>query len=170
MNASTPRQQQAYEAIHQLRLFEKLAHYTPVLCGTFPIGIDIEGSDLDIIMEAAQLEVFEQEVREMYGGMRRFRLKTKVIREQSVVKANFFYAGFEFELFAQHKPVVEQYAYLHMMIEKQVLEKMPAMREKVMMLKESGYKTEPAFCKVLGLRGDPYEALLAFGRREGMIE
>ncbi|MNO76159.1 hypothetical protein D3C76_672280 [compost metagenome] len=33
-------------------------------------------------------------------------------------------------------------------------------RERIILLKTSGWKTEPAFAKALGLEGDPYEALL----------
>jgi hypothetical protein len=36
------------------------------------------------------------------------------------------------------------------------------LREKVINLKLSGLKTEPAFCQVLGIAGDPYEELLKF--------
>jgi len=42
------RQKRAYEVLLKYKIFEKLSNYSPVLAGTFPIEIDVEGSDLDI--------------------------------------------------------------------------------------------------------------------------
>ncbi|TYS69311.1 DUF4269 domain-containing protein [Sutcliffiella horikoshii] len=39
-----------------------------------------------------------------------------------------------------------------------------------MSLKQQGYKTEPAFCKLLNISGDPYEGLLLFGVGEGIVQ
>ena len=44
----------------------------------------------------------------------------------------------------------------HLIIEEQGEE----FREQVIKLKLQGYKTEPAFAKLLGLKGDPYVAML----------
>ncbi|PTT32500.1 DUF4269 domain-containing protein, partial [Chryseobacterium sp. HMWF028] len=40
------RQGRAYEVLTKYNVFEKLSNYSPVLAGTIPIEIDIEGSDL----------------------------------------------------------------------------------------------------------------------------
>jgi hypothetical protein len=45
------RQKKAYEVLLKYKIFEKLSNYSPLLAGTVPIEIDIEGSDLDIICE-----------------------------------------------------------------------------------------------------------------------
>jgi hypothetical protein len=45
------KQRRAYEVLTKHKLFEKLKYYPPILAGTIPIEIDIEGSDLDIICE-----------------------------------------------------------------------------------------------------------------------
>lgn len=169
MNMGTEKQQNAYAAIMELDILNDLSTYTPVLCGTLPIGIDISSSDLDIIMEVHELELFEELIRTIYNKKDGFTIKRKMINGKEVVKANFAYSGFEFELFGQAQPVHKQRAYLHMMIEHELLQKYPALKEKVIHLKEQGYKTEPAFCKVFGIMGDPYEGLIRFGIEEGMI-
>ena len=43
------------------------------------------------------------------------------------------------------------------------------MKEEIVSLKKQGYKTEPAFCKVLGLKGDPYHSLIQYGKVKRFI-
>lgn len=160
----------AYKTISHLGIMDHLSKYNPILCGTFPLGIDIEGSDLDIIMDVADFSLFVERVETLYGEKEKFNIKKLINRGSSVVKINFIFEGFEFELFAQSKPVKEQYAYLHMVIENTLLEQFPYIRAEVIQLKKEGVKTEPAFCKVLGIHGeDPYESLLHYGRRMGIV-
>ncbi|MBB6452333.1 hypothetical protein HNQ94_000778 [Salirhabdus euzebyi] len=163
------KQRLAYNAIRGLRIIEYLKEYTPILCGTLPIGIDLEGSDLDIIMRVVDFDQFEDKVKSLYRQEENFKLKRRVIREIPVIKANFIYGGFEFELFGQPKPVHEQFAYLHMIIENHILKENPHIREEILNYKNRGYKTEAAFCKVLKLKGDPYIELLQYGRNLGII-
>ncbi|MEI5909363.1 DUF4269 domain-containing protein [Bacillus spongiae] len=170
MQKGSMTQQRAYRVIKQLDIFTKLSSYTPILCGTLPIGIDIEGSDLDIIMNVQRLDDFERQIHSLYHHHNEFRLKRTVIRGKEIVKANFIYQQLEFELFGQAQPVHQQYAYLHMMIEEALLKKIPYLKENVMTLKKQGYKTEPAFCKILGITGDPYTELIQFGISEGIIK
>ncbi|TQR17544.1 DUF4269 domain-containing protein [Psychrobacillus vulpis] len=164
------KQSRAFSVISDLGIMDDLSEYHPTLCGTLPLGIDIEGSDLDIIMEVANFNQFEKKVKTLYGDQENFILKKLIIRDFPVIKANFIYKEFEFELFGQQQPVNRQYAYLHMIIENVILEQLPLIKEEVIRLKEQGYKTEPAFCKVLGLEGDPYERLVEFGKEKGFIE
>ena len=159
------RQRKAYSAIHTIGIMKELEDYTPVLCGTIPIGIDIEGSDLDIILEVNDFLQFKEKVEALYQDKQEYRIKQTEIRGLPVIKANFMFDGFEFELFGQPQPVFEQYAYIHMLIEYHLMKETPLLREKVITLKQQGYKTEPAFCKALGLEGDPYELLIEYGEK-----
>lgn len=56
-----------------------------------------------------------------------------------------------------------------MIIENALLEQFPYIRAEVIRLKKEGMKTEPAFCKIFDLDGDPYESLLQYGRRLEII-
>ncbi|WP_188207840.1 DUF4269 domain-containing protein [Alkalibacillus aidingensis] len=169
LKSGTKKQKRAYQVITQLNILDDLPNYQPTLCGTIPLGIDVEDSDLDVIMEADEFGPLETQIKKLYGNLYGFQLKKLVIRELPVLKANFFYEGFEFELFAQEKPVHKQFAYLHMKIQKGLLEKFPWMQNEILRLKKQGMKTEPAFCEVLGIKGDPYIGLLQYGQKRGMI-
>jgi len=162
-------QRRAHEAIAELNLFHDLAVYTPVLCGTVPIAIDVAGSDLDIVMEVHDFARYKDEIKQRYGNLEGFRMKEKTVKGVPTVVANFRFRSFDFELFAQPVPVERQDAYRHMLIEDHVLNTHPHMRQEIIRLKESGWKTEPAFARVLGLTGDPYDELLAFGVRLGIV-
>lgn len=169
MKTGNKKQREAYLAIKKLNILYELHAYNPVLCGTLPIGIDIKGSDLDIIMEVKELDGFAEKLQTLYADKENFSLKRTTIRGRKVVKANFIFHNFEFELFGQAQPVYKQFAYLHMMIEYELLKRNPGLKEKVINLKNQGYKTEPAFCQLLNINGDPYEGLILFGVEEGIV-
>ncbi|MBR7796357.1 MAG: DUF4269 domain-containing protein [Bacillota bacterium] len=159
----------AFKAIENINIMEDLQQYTPFLCGTFPLGIHTEASDLDIIVEAQDLSAFAEKIRSLYGGFDAFSIKRKKIRNHAVVKANFLYQDFEFELFGQAQPVHQQYAYLHLIIEDYLLQSFPSLKPLVKVLKENGFNTEEAFCELLGLDGNPFEQLIHYGKRIRII-
>ncbi|WP_313894448.1 DUF4269 domain-containing protein [Psychrobacillus sp.] len=56
-----------------------------------------------------------------------------------------------------------------MIVEISILKNNPSFKEEVIILKEQGVKIEPAFCTLFGLEGDPYEALLEYGKQNVFI-
>ncbi|MFB5089476.1 DUF4269 domain-containing protein [Psychrobacillus sp. PGGUH221] len=163
------KQKRAYLVIKNLEIMDNLSEYSPILCGTLPLEIDIESSDLDIIMNVVDFPSFKKKVFALYGDQKDFSLKELSIRNIPVIKANFRFKEFDFELFGQPQPVKEQHAYLHMIIENSILKYYPSFRDEVIILKKLGLKTEHAFCKLLNLEGDPYSALLEFGKNKEII-
>lgn len=160
--SGTARQRMAHEALASLGILGDLSQYSPVLCGTIPIDLDIPGSDLDIICRAADLDAFEANVRRLYLAMANFRSRRSVRNGLPSAVVSFGYTGFDIELFAQDRPVTAQNAYRHMLVEARLLEiGGPAAREKIRALKQTGLKTEPAFAAYFNLSGDPYETLLS---------
>lgn len=117
LQSGNDKQQKVYDVLNKLNIMEDLALYSPVLCGTIPIRIDTLQSDLDIVMEVHNFDVFEQEMRSLYGSYEGFKIKKKKIKNTESIKVNFNFEGFEFELFAQPKPVRNQNAYRHMIVE-----------------------------------------------------
>ncbi|YBZ95750.1 DUF4269 domain-containing protein [Bacillus sp. AK031] len=170
MKTGNEKQRMAYKAVGQLGILEELKAYAPIVCGTIPIGIDVENSDLDIIMDVGSTDTFEKDLLSLYKNKQNFRVKRTTIREREVIKANFIYEGFEFELFGQSENVLNQHAYLHMIIEYKLLQRFPSLKEKVIRLKKNGIKTEPAFCMLLIIEGDPYTGLIQYGIKNGLIQ
>lgn len=163
LRTGTPRQRQAHAAFARLGILDVLRAYGPVLAGTIPLGIDVAGSDLDIICEvpASGLADFGELLRRHYGQLPSFGVEAGSSRRLPCVVAGFRAEGFAWEVFGQPLPAVAQYAVRHLRVEHAVLAAGgEAWRRAVRQLKEQGLKTEPAFAQLLQLPGDPYEALL----------
>jgi hypothetical protein len=155
------RQQRAFRALQELDIFNVLRDYTPILAGTIPLDIDIEQSDLDVICEAHDLAAFECAIQDAYGAREDFRIERSTVKDVPSLFASFAFDGFPIEIFGQPRPVFEQNAYRHMVIEARLLTiGGEDARREIGQLKRAGFKTEPAFARYFKLEGDPYEALL----------
>ncbi len=155
------RQMDAYYALLNLALFSVLRQYSPVLVGAIPLDIDVEGSGLDIICEARDLEAFARRVTDAYRKRREFDIRSATIRGVPSVVARFNSGGFNIEVSGQPKPVTEQDAHRLMLVEARLLEiEGSRTRNAIRELRRSGLKTEPAFAQHFSLEGDPYETLL----------
>jgi len=157
------RQQSAYQTLISHQIMEKLEAYAPILTGTIPINIDIESSDLDIICYWENKGNFIKALTTLFIAEKDFHLHESLIEKQETIVCNFKIDTFEIEVFGQNIPSESQNAYRHMLIEHQILQREGEdFRLKVIELKKNGYKTEPAFAKLLDLEGNPYHALLAY--------
>jgi len=158
------KQKQIREVLLRNRIFDLLAEFSPVLAGTFPIEIDIPGSDLDILCCFANPDNFSSVLKENFQTQDGFTLQETEMEGERIVLANFNLEGFPVEIFGQNIPVLQQRAFRHMIAEHRILqEKGEAFRNEIIRLKSAGIKTEPAFAQLLGIEGDPYLGLLEYG-------
>jgi hypothetical protein len=156
-----PRQRAAYHTLQELWIIQVLGQFNPTLVGTLPIGIDIPGSDLDIICEATDLDSFSMMVRMEFSRQKDFNLKFKTINDLPSTVATFHYKDLPIQIFAQPIPVEQQNAFRHMLVEARLLEiGGPKAIQEIRQLKLYGLKTEPAFARYFHLTGDPYARLL----------
>ncbi len=161
LSEGTEKQQKAYAVLVKHQIMEKLAAFDPILVGTIPIGIDTDKSDLDIVCYFRDKETFRNQLEELLGNETGFQVNELNRFDKETILAVFFLDDFEFEIFGQNIPSLEQNGYKHMLIEHQILlQKGETFRQEIIRLKEQGSKTEPAFAQLLQLEGDPYEALL----------
>ena len=157
------RQKEAFQTLESKKILQKLMEFSPILTGTIPIGIDIPESDLDIICYSKEKKKFADRVKKFFSEEKNFLIKEELINNRETVIASFNIDSFEIELFGQDVPTNLQHAYLHMCVEYRILqEKKQDFRERIIDLKLQGYKTEPAFAKLLGLGGDPYLSILNY--------
>ncbi|MCG2616804.1 DUF4269 domain-containing protein [Terrimonas sp. NA20] len=157
----TTRQQQAFRVLTTYHILEKLEKFQPLLVGTIPLNIDIEGSDLDIVCCWNNEDAFTDHLFQAFGDMEQYESRKTCIREERSVICSFMLEGFPVEIFGQAIASNEQMGYRHLLIENKLLnEKGEHFRKEIIRLKEKGLKTEPAFATLLGLEGDPYIALL----------
>lgn len=139
----------------------ELAAFDPHVVGTPPLGLDLPASDIDVVCFAPDPDAFTRAVWTAFGTRAGFRMWQKIAPDRPVV-ASFVGAGWTIELFGQASPVSEQYGWRHFLVEQRLLALgSAAFRAAVMAQRRSGMKTEPAFAALLGLAGDPYEALLS---------
>lgn len=162
LHSGTEKQIKAHQVLTEKKILEKLSAFSPILVGTIPINIDIEGSDLDIICYVQDKATFIKTLTNLFQNEKGFTISENPSLQS--VKANFFIDQFEFEIFGQNIPTVMQNAYRHMLIEHKILlEKGETFRREIIKLKNHGIKTEPAFARLMGLKGDAYQILLQLG-------
>lgn len=162
LKAGTTRQRRVVELLERHRVFDILAAFDPVLAGTVPLDIDVEGSDLDIICEVVDPSQFASCLQQHFGRQPGFRLSRSVWQGQPTTIAGFALDGEQIEVFGQAVPVDLQAAVVHLDVEARLLALAGDwLRISVRELKRGGMKTEPAFAQLLGIHDDPYQALYA---------
>jgi hypothetical protein len=166
LKSGTERQRKAYSELISLGIFEELKEFDPILTGTVPLDIDLPESDLDIICHCHDHLSFVGLLWKLYSGNTGFCIKSDFINGKRTTVAQFNTQFFTIEIFAQSMPTQKQLAYRHMIVEHQILErKGDTFKLMIRKLKSEGFKTEPAFAKLLNLDGDPYKELLKLNIR-----
>ncbi len=142
-------------------LFASLAPFKPLLAGTYPLGLNIESSDLDVICEAPDLDELERALTAQHGNAPGFAVH-RVPAQPPAVVASFQLGDSRVEVFGQAVASHRQAAFRHMMIEGRLLRlASEGLREEIIARKRAGDSTEAAFASALALSGDPFEAVLA---------
>jgi Domain of unknown function (DUF4269) len=162
LNHGSEVQKKGFAALKVTGILDILHEFDPVLAGTLPLDIFIQGSDLDILCNAVDLSAFEHLLATHFSKNDDFTIhKTSVKGTKSVI-VRFHAEDFDFEIFGQPIATRNQLAFRHLLIEDKILQmKGEEFKGKIIALKLSGIKTEPAFANLLNMEGDPYESLLS---------
>jgi len=162
LKKGNPTQQKAYKTLQKVKVFSYLRAYQPLLVGTIPLKINTLKSDLDIILYTTDVVALAEKIKHLFGQHKNFKLNIKDPM-QHILVCTFVCDAFEIEIYSQNIPTRQQYGFLHLLKEYEILQIMPpSFKQKVIALKNLGIKTEPAFAQLLNLEGNPYQALLAY--------
>jgi hypothetical protein len=168
LKSGSPIQLQVFNILTNSKILYHLQNFKPVVTGTVPLDLFIPGqSDVDIIIQSDRLQILEQTLLGLFANKKKLSTKFMMVRKRPTLVCRFLQQDLQIEIFSQPVPVKQQLAYRHMMIEHWLLStRGAAFKKRVLELKSNGLKTEPAFAQVLGLEGDPYDALLQFEQDE----
>lgn len=129
-----------------------------------PLGLRTADSDIDVLVQVADLDAFAAQMHAAHGAQEDFvmyrRAATDAGPEALVVRIET--AAWPVEITAQSCPTVDQISYRHYAVLNRLLRLGGSdLREDVLARKEEGVSTEQAFADALGLEGDVSTALLA---------
>lgn len=160
-----PEPQSRYAAVRgQLTregVWDALARFHPVMAGSIPLGLDTDASDVDVLVEALDLETFRRVCKRTWGSHPDFFLVDRVWQDLPAVICRVRVDSLLCEMFAQAQPVALHRGFRHLIAEWRLLTAGgDALYQAVRAARRRGLKTEPAFAEVLRLEGDPYVALL----------
>lgn len=159
-----------YSAIAKSKILHHFKEYNPLIAGTFPLAINVEGSDVDVLLEVLDFEVLSESLKAHYGHCAGFEITFAEVDSLQTLICHFTFDQVPFEVFAQYKSPVRQTAYRHFLIEERLLKLHGELfREQVLKTRMNGLKTEPAFAEVLKLKGDPYQALLDLQKKSSLV-
>lgn len=140
------------------------------LAGTWPLGIALPTSDLDILLEAVDVARLKAELDTAFADIPGYRSARIDATDGPAAVAQLPVTPVPIEIFAQALPVTEQMAYRHMIVEGRLLDIAGRpLQDRVRHLKRAGLKTEPAFARALGLPGNPYTAVLNLERQSDAV-
>lgn len=160
LKVGNSKQKEVYRIIREHKLLEILKEYNPIIVGTIPINIHTNQSDIDIILQTNNFEKLKDFLHQKFSSFQNFQIE---FLEDNILMCNFNLENVPFELYAKNQKTEMQNGYLHMVKEYEILQsKDNDFAEEIRNLKKKGIKTEPAFCQLLRIKGDPYIELLKY--------
>nr|BFD61083.1 hypothetical protein CKG001_31900 [Bdellovibrio sp. CKG001] len=151
-----------YKAIKESQVLKVFRAYDPRIVGTFPLDLDVPGSDVDILLSAADMDSLHNNLQQHLSSYADFTVRRTAVSGVDSLVASFKFYDVPFEIFAQKTPTAHQAANRHFLVEERLLcHGGPTLLRKVQGLRGDGLKTEPAFAAALEIKGDAYAELLS---------
>ncbi|TGL15434.1 DUF4269 domain-containing protein [Leptospira meyeri] len=160
------KQQELASDLEEWKILKSLLGFKPTLAGTIPLDIDTDSSDVDILVKFNIPAHLQKICYAKFRNLPNYSFSEKTMALRVTLVCRFETKKFQYEIFGQSVEPTDQYAWIHMMVENRFLTMAdPSFRDEIRNLKKQGIKTEPAFCKVLDLQGDPYKTLVLWNQK-----
>jgi hypothetical protein len=108
------------EALAEGSVLGALAQFNPRIAGTPPLGLDLPGSDIDVLCFAPDAHAFAAAVWHNFSSAPAFTAK-QLTRTPRPVVASFEVAGWRIELYGEAIPVEQQRGWRHFAVEQRLL-------------------------------------------------
>ncbi|TGL39034.1 DUF4269 domain-containing protein [Leptospira perdikensis] len=166
LQSGTAKQKELLADLEEWKILKCLHGFKPVIAGTIPLDIDTETSDVDILVKFNIPAHLQKICYAKFRNLPNYSFSEKTISLRVTLICRFETKKFKYEIFGQSVEPIEQYGWIHMMVENRFLTLAnPSFREEIRNLKKQGIKTEPAFCTLLNLKGDPYKTLAQWNQK-----
>ncbi len=147
--------------IEELGLLVKLSHYEVCVVSTVHAGLDLAGSDIDIVGSYFKQSEFVSDLRTLnnVGSV------ADINVSNDYVVCSFIVDHFKFEIYGSDTPVCEQHGYLHYcLMLRLVAIGGKKFQQAIRHYKQQGLKTEPSIARYFNLCGDPYQSVLTLNQ------
>ncbi|TGK81587.1 DUF4269 domain-containing protein [Leptospira noumeaensis] len=160
------KQQALAKDLEEWKILKSLHGFKPTLVGTIPLDIDTDSSDVDILVKFNIPAHLQKICYAKFRNLPNYSFSEKTVALRVTLICRFETKNFHYEIFGQSVEPTEQFGWIHMMVENRFLTLAdPTFREEIRNLKKQGIKTEPAFCQILDLKGDPYKTLVLWNQK-----
>lgn len=147
---------EALSETHNMALPTLLDGFNPALVGSYPVGLALEGSDLDYVCDAYDLEAFATTAIEAFGDLDNFTCEMKNMRGGASCVVTFESPnGYPVEIVAQPRPTGQNYGYLRMLVTARLVAFVgKSGQENLLKLKKGGASTDVALMTLFGIDED----------------
>lgn len=150
-------QTKIFNALTKSKILELLSPYDPLIAGSVPLGLAESDADVDILLSAGKMSLFQNFIQEILSKKFELSVKSKRFQNEESLIVQFKYQDVKFELVVQEISTHRQLAYQHFQTEERLLMLGDLQFfNQIKSLRKQGIKTEPAFAKALGLAENPY--------------
>jgi predicted metalloenzyme YecM len=160
--------EKVWDAIKESHILSAYKDYSPLIAGTFPLGIATTLSDVDVLMKTSDITELKNSLTLKYGNRENFEVREETFDGLATLLCQFSFNSIPFEIFAQNQEPVLQTAYRHFQVEERLLKYGgDGFRTRLLGEKSLGLKTEIAIAKLLNLPDEPYSGILKMSHKSG---
>ena len=142
-----------FNAITESNILTTLNRYHPLIVGAYPLGLYTENSNIEILLSGENLPDLISNVKKYCDKFDQFKINFG--DNNSSVRINFIFSGFQFELYSEKSHSLQQQGCKHFQIGERLLKiGSPQFKKNVIQSRDQGLSVEASFKKALSLNED----------------